>query len=107
MKYACDYCGVIFDKPSIVHYTEHLGEHLRRSYSDERCPICGCCSFREMDECRGCGSTAEAGDILCRKCKRNLKKRIIDFCDTLTAEEEEQFDEWMDGDSITNRRNWK
>ena len=29
------------------------------------------------------------------------------FCDSLTAEEEEQLDDWMDGDSIKSRREWK
>jgi hypothetical protein len=36
-----------------------------------------------------------------------LKKKIINFFDYMTAEEEEQFDIWMDGDSIVNRRKWK
>ena len=107
MKFACDYCGAVFSNPAIVRYTEHLGENLRRSYSDERCPICGCCSFCEISECKNCGSHTEVGEILCHKCKRSLKKRIVDFFDTLTYEEEQQFDEWMDGDTVTNRRNWK
>ena len=107
IKYQCNYCNVAFDRPTIVKYREHIGEDVTRTYEEERCPICGCESFREAGECQLCGDICEAGDILCRRCKRSLKKRIVDFFDTLTAEEEEQFDEWMDGDTIMNRRKWK
>ena len=107
IRYQCNYCNVGFDKPITVTYTENLGENMTRVYKEERCPICGCDSFRDAGECEKCGSIAELGDVLCRKCKRDLKKRIIDFFNYLTAEEEEQFDNWMDGDSIVNRRNWK
>ena len=36
----------------------------------------------------------------------DFKKRLTEFADSLTAEEEQQVDDWMDGDTITNRRNW-
>lgn len=107
IRFQCNYCNVGFDEPITITYKEHLGENMTRLYQDERCPICGCDSFREVDQCKQCGAIAECEDILCRKCKRNLKKRLITFFDELTAEEEEQFDEWMDGDTITNRREWK
>lgn len=107
IQYQCNYCSVCFDRPITVTYSECIGENMTRVYKEERCPICGCDSFREAGECEKCGGAAEAGDILCRSCKRNLKKRIIAFFDTLTAEEEEQIDRWMDGDTITNRRDWK
>lgn len=107
IRYQCNYCNVGFDEPILVTYKEHIGEGMTRLYKEERCPICGCDSFREAEECQICGDIAEAGEILCKKCKRSLKRRIVDFFDTLLAEEEEQFDLWMDGDTIVNRRNWK
>ena len=107
IQYQCNYCDVCFDEPITVTYKEHLGENTTRLYRDERCPVCGCDSFREVGECHQCGGPADVGQILCRKCKRSLKKRLVEFFDTLTAEEEQQFDEWMDGDTITNRREWK
>ena len=36
-----------------------------------------------------------------------LLARITNFFDTLTCEEESQFDEWMDGDSVSDRRHWE
>jgi len=33
--------------------------------------------------------------------------RVNDFFDTLGVEEAEQFDSWMEADSISNRRNWQ
>ena len=44
---------------------------------------------------------------LCRPCRRRLLKAVTAFFDDLTVEEEAQFDEWMDGDSITDRRRWE
>lgn len=107
IHYQCNYCKVGFDEPITVTYKEHIGDNMTRLYREERCPICGCDSFEDAGECQLCGSITDAEEILCKRCKRNLKKRLIDFFDTLTAEEEEQFDAWMDGDTITNRREWK
>jgi hypothetical protein len=106
MGYQCNYCQVAFNEPTIVSYTEHLGEGVTRTYKEERCPVCGCNSFEEVDECIQCGRPTPLGEILCKRCKRGLKKKIINFFDYMTAEEEEQFDIWMDGDSIVNRRKW-
>jgi hypothetical protein len=39
-----------------------------------------------------CGKPTQAGGVLCTRCKRGLKKKIINFFDYMTAEEEEQFD---------------
>lgn len=108
IRYRCDYCCTGFDEPITVTYQEHIGDNMTRLYKEERCPICGCDSFRETSLCGKCGDvTDELGDKLCHRCKRVLKKKIVTFFDLLTAEEEEQFDEWMDGESITNRRAWK
>lgn len=108
IHYRCNYCEAGFDEPITVTYKEHIGENMTRLYKEERCPICGCDNFREVDICQKCGDpTEEQGDILCKRCKRILKKKIIGFFDLLTATEEEQFDAWMDGESITNRRAWK
>ena len=47
-----------------------------------------------------------AGARLCDDCRKSLLDRLTEFADGLTAEEEQQVDDWMDGDTITNRRNW-
>ena len=47
-----------------------------------------------------------SGSTLCGSCRKDLLRRFTAFADTLTAEEEAQLDDWLDGDTITNRRNW-
>ena len=43
---------------------------------------------------------------MCRKCRKELLQKLNGFADLLSYEEEEQLDEWLDGESIRNRRNW-
>ena len=105
IRYLCDHCGTPFDEPVTRHYTETLGE-FTRPYTEAVCPICGCDSFSDADLCPKCGEAKLAEETLCKRCRDALHSRIIDFADTLTAEEEAQLDDWMDGDSITSRRNW-
>lgn len=105
IHYRCDYCGVFFDEPTAAHHAESLNGHIRR-YSEEQCPACGCDSFSEVNECPGCQKPKLTTDRFCYPCRKALKTRVIDFFDTLTAEEEQQFDDWMDGDTVTNRRDW-
>lgn len=107
IRYRCNYCGVCFDTPVSVEYTDHIDEGISVNYRERRCPICGCESFEEVGTCEKCGGVAEKDHILCHTCKRDLKKRICDFMDTLTEAEERQLDDWLDGDFVTNRRNWK
>lgn len=105
IRHHCDYCGVYFGEPSVSQYSEFVGGYLRK-YAEERCPICGCDSFSGADNC-SCSRPKLTGERLCESCKAALKARVVSFFDTLTAEEEEQFDDWMDGDSIANRKEWK
>jgi hypothetical protein len=48
-----------------------------------------------------------SGDILCKPCRERLKRKFIAFADELTAPEEEQLDEWLDGVSVTERKRWQ
>ena len=105
IQYCCDYCNTFFDEPEAVHYVEVNGDFKRR-YTEYFCPICGEESFSEADACPKCGEAKLTTDTLCRDCRKDLLKRFTAFADELTEEEEEQLDDWMDGDTITNRRNW-
>lgn len=105
IHYICDHCGVPFDTPAVHTVTEHLGE-FSRAYTEEACPICGCDSFAEADLCEKCGEPKLTVEPLCKRCRDQLRARFIDFADTLTAEEEAQLDDWLDGESVTNRRSW-
>lgn len=107
VNYKCDSCGAFFDKPTIVHHSETLGDGWKRGWIEEQCPICGCDSFQDAAQCPQCEEPMPAHcGVLCGKCRASLKERFTAFADELTAEEEQQIDDWMDGDSITNRRNW-
>lgn len=105
MRYRCDICETVFDEPRVVKRQERLNGFL---YSDETamCPICATPYFSEVEDCT-CGGVRERNKPLCKECRSNLLKRITGLFDELTAEEEEQFDDWMDGDSITSRKRWR
>jgi len=104
-RYHCDYCGVYFDEPMTVTFREIVAERTM-TYAEERCPVCGCSSFSGAKDCPKCGRPMPADDVLCDVCRADLKARVLAFADTLTAEEEEQLDGWLDGDTITSRRHW-
>ena len=106
VNYQCDHCGVFFDTPTAIHHGEWDDGRIRM-YSEHVCPICGCDSFQEATTCPQCQQPMPIEYPLCSVCRNSLKARIVAFADELTAEEEPQLDEWMDGDTITNRRKWK
>lgn len=92
--YICDNCATAFDRP------------VRDGASQDLCPICGYPYYSPAVTCT-CGEAMPKGDALCRKCRRELLQKIKDFADSLTAEEEEQFDRWMEATgSITERSSW-
>ena len=105
IRYRCDYCGAYFDEPLKIPYRETVGE-FTREYVAEVCPVCFCDSLSHACDCPKCGEPMQAGARLCDDCRKSLLERLTEFADSLTAEEEEQLDDWMDGDTITNRRNW-
>ena len=106
IHYRCDYCGAYFDEPLKIPYRETVGE-FTREYVDEVCPVCFCDnSLSHACDCPKCGEPMQEGARLCDDCRKSLLERLTEFADSLTAEEEQQLDDWMDGDTITNRRNW-
>lgn len=105
MKYQCEACGVFLDRPITVSHTERVGDWTR-TYTEDVCPVCGVADcLTKADDCE-CGRPKAAAERLCGTCTESLKERVCAFFDALTADEEEQFDDWMDGDTITNRRTW-
>ena len=104
-RYFCQTCGTAFDAPLCHVSTERIDGHNREDRED-LCPICCTPYFDEADACPKCGGPKLKTDLLCRPCRRALRDRVIDFADTLTAEEEAQLDDWLDGESVTNRRSW-
>lgn len=104
--YICEICATAFDTPSTVTDTNTDGEHIWRE-SLRTCPICATAErFNRATPCPGCDSWMPHGDILCRSCRLSLKNRFTAFAGELTAEEEEQLDAWLDGDTIQNRGKW-
>ena len=107
MIHKCIDCGLMFAEPAEVldGFTHEFGQTIYRVPS---CPNCGGRDFVEMDTCPRCARHLKEKDAhLCPRCAGDLLRRIHDFFDSLTAEEEAQFDEWMDGNSITDRKTWR
>lgn len=104
MAWICKSCKSTFDQPAMFMdgYTHEFGAERFAVYV---CPCCDEETFVEADEC-SCGRLKSTDEILCGDCKAALLRRIGDFFDTLTAEEEQQFDAWMDGNSIQDRMKW-
>ena len=106
IRYRCDCCLTYFNDPVSIDHTEHLGE-FRRSYTDYLCPACGADSFSDADYCPKCDEPKLKTDTLCEDCRKALLERFTAFADELTEEEEDQLDEWLDGESIKSRKEWK
>ena len=103
--YICDICATPFDEPR--KHVEHTVEDGRiRTDIELLCPICASPYFTNADICPRCGEWKLKQDPLCRACRADLLRRFTAFADKLTAEEEEQLDDWMDGASIKDRRSW-
>lgn len=96
--YKCLDCGNVFEEP------KKIGYGIEKEYV---CPICGEEYYEEAERCGnpGCMNYTVHGS-LCVACKAELLARVKTFFDGLTEAEEEQFDEWMDGESITGRDKW-
>lgn len=104
IQFICEECGGIFVNPVTKEYKENLGEFIR-TYKENTCPYCGSEDFSAADLCQ-CGSAKREGTILCLSCQTWLKEKFAVFADALTADEEKQMDEWLDGCSITEREKW-
>ena len=101
--YYCELCGTFFDKPHIRTYKDHTVDP-RAEFQEVVCPVCLEPHIEEAAFCPACDQPMPVGPVLCESCRMSLKRRVTEFFDTLTAEEEQQFDTWMDGRSITERR---
>lgn len=104
--YICDLCSTAFDRPFIRRETAVEDGRVRVDL-ESICPVCGHPHFQEANLCPRCGEWKQRQDRLCRACRSDLLRRFTEFADGLTAEEEEQLDDWLDGDTITNRSKWK
>lgn len=101
--YRCEDCGAIFCAPMVHSFSENVGG-VRRVYTELVCPGCSdSTNYNEIDKCQ-CGTMKDKSHNLCEKCRISLRNRFIDFLNQLTTEEEEQIDEWLDGNSVRDRR---
>ena len=103
--YLCELCGVAFDQPVTRSYIDRSVD-CRATIYETLCPVCGEPYIEEADSCPGCDGFKFADERLCRKCRAGLLKKFRAFADELTAEEEEQLDDWLDGESIKDRGKW-
>ena len=105
----CNRCKSIFVSPAMTSSSFSHGFGVEEEFA-EVCPLCGSPDF---DDAVPCANTTcnvgymRSGEHLCPACRYDLKKRVIAFFDSFTAEEEAQFDAWIDGETITNRRKFE
>ena len=102
--YLCTLFGTAFDEP-FIRQEKSVEDGFVRIDTSVLCPVCFHPYFTAADTC-SCGGWKPAGEYLCQDCRRDLLRRFTAFADSLTADEEAQLDDWLDGESITNRRNW-
>jgi hypothetical protein len=103
--FVCDICDVTFSEPIAVKEMNGDGEN-RWEEITLCCPVCLESRYSAINDCPVCDAWKLSKDILCKPCRAKLRDRFIAFADELTAEEEEQLDEWLDGVSITERKRW-
>lgn len=98
-KYYCENCDNIFDEPFVVPNKDQF----EVGWSPiAYCPICSYEGhFEETSDCPKCGDPMKPHEILCTNCQTALRWKFRHFVDFLTADEEEQLDEWLDGRSVT------
>ena len=99
--FKCYECGAVFDEPCVITETNSTdrGDEI---YMMSLCPKCYE-SFGKANRCR-CGEYKFEDERICKNCREELLEKFIYFADGLTEEEEEQLDEWLDGNSIKDRK---
>ena len=105
IRYLCETCEAGFDAPLKKLSLEWIDDRRLRD-EELLCPVCCQPHFAEADTCPACGGPKFVQAHLCRACRRDLKRRFSAFADSLTEEEEDQLDDWLDGVSVKDRRNW-
>ena len=101
--YYCELCGTFFDKPHIRTYQDPTVDP-RAEFQEVVCPVCLEPHIEEAAFCPACDQPMPVGPVLCESCRMSLKRRVTEVFGTLTAEEGQQSDAWMEGSSITERR---
>ena len=104
--YFCDVCNTAFVQPLKRTVSNSDGDH-RWLEEERRCPVCGTEGhFHRVKACPRCDGWMRPGNILCRECRSSLRDRFTAFVGELTAEEADQLDAWLDGDTIQNHERW-
>lgn len=106
--YLCDRCGAHFEHPFFDEYIDQTVD-CKAKFREPLCPYCSDPVIDEANSCPGCDGFKFKNETLCKKCRKELLDRINNFFDELVKEfpeAEPQFDDWMDGDVIENRRKW-
>lgn len=106
MTYICNDCLATFDEPAC--YEEGFEHEFGVSrWTQWGCPECESPDFSEARACPKCSGNMRPNDHICLPCRKSLHERVCAFADELTAEEEEQLDDWLDGSYIGERKKWE
>ena len=105
--FICNDCGTTFSDPKRVQDGFPHAFGVER-YTENVCPQCESGNYEPGVPCGNpsCALPMRPTDHICTACRRVLHRNICKFFDGLTAAEEEQFNDWMDGDVIQSRKGW-
>lgn len=92
--YLCEICGTVFDVP-----VNREGSQL--------CPACGQPYISDANICPCCLAWKREQDTLCQDCRNLLRDTFGKFIGALSESAVAQLNKWLDGNSITDWRNWK
>lgn len=107
-NYICLDCRSTFEEPVAVQSDTYPHDPYGPLIPDTSylCPFCRSDLYLPAKECPGCNTDIPVEDALCFNCRKALLQKVNQFFDALTPHEIAQFDEWMDGNSIEDRRWW-
>ena len=108
MSFYCNGCKNIFSEPA----RKSDWFHHKYGVSKRTTLACPFCESTEIEEAVPCGTPRcntgfmHRGERICLDCRRDLLFRVCAFFGELSDEEIAVFDNWMDGNSITDRGCW-
>jgi len=100
----CNSCGHTFES------APYIPPHKRREYDpvlEYGCPHCGSADIDEADEFPKCRNFMKKSDRLCVVFRTVLLARFKNFIGGLLPQEQDQLDDWIEGESVTNCEGWK
>ena len=105
--YICSHCDIPYDAPLAVRETEDLsGEGHYFTRTDFLCPLCGYPAdlANDLADLCDCSEWKSKFRPTCAACHKKLLELFNAFADELTAGQEQDLDDLLDGVSVADRK---